>query len=95
MISQTELEAAIHKAISLYNRLRSPGVVVKLIRVSPETATIAFSGSFCYNCAVPLSYIKDFVNNLKVFADKVELKIGPTRQTGTNSFEADFMVKVR
>ena len=95
MISQSELETAVHKAISLYNRLRSPEVVAKIIRVSPETVTIGFSGSFCYNCAVPLNYIKDFESNLKVFTDKVELIIGATRQTGTNSFETDYTVKAQ
>jgi hypothetical protein len=94
MFSSPELEEIIRKAIILYNRYRSPEAVAKLVRVSPESVTIAFSGSFCYSCGV-LDYIEDFIHELKILTDKIELKIDKTRQTSPRSFEVDYRIKTR
>ena len=94
MLSQLELEDLVRKAIALYNRFRSPEAIAKLVNVSPENVTIAFSGSFCYSCGV-LDYIEDFIHEIKVLSDKVELKIGKTRQTSSRSFEVDYRIKFR
>ena len=94
MLSQLELEDLVRKAIALYNRFRSPEAIAKLVNVSPENVTVAFSGSFCYSCGV-LDYIEDFIHEIKVLSDKVELKIGKTRQTSSRSFEVDYRVKLR
>jgi hypothetical protein len=94
MLSQLELDELIRKTIILYNRYRSPEAVAKLVQVSPETVTIAFSGSFCYSCGV-IDYIEDFAHEFKILTDKAELKIGKTRQTTPRSFEADFKIKPR
>jgi hypothetical protein len=94
MFSTSELEELVRKAIILYNRYRSPEAIAKLVRVSPETVTIEFSGSFCYSCGV-LDYIEDFVHEFKMLTDKVELKVDKSRQTSPRSFEADYKVKVR
>jgi Iap family predicted aminopeptidase len=92
MLSQLELEDLVRKAIVLYNRFRSPEATAKLISVTPENVTIAFSGSFCYSCGV-LDYIEDFIHEFKILTDKVGLKIGKTRQTSPRSFEADYKIK--
>jgi Iap family predicted aminopeptidase len=92
MLSQLELEELVRKAIILYNRFRSPEATAKLISVTPENVTIAFSGSFCYSCGV-LDYIEDFIHEFKMLTDKVELKIGKTRQTSPRSFEVDYRIK--
>lgn len=94
MFSPSELEELVRKAVALYNRYRSPEAVAKLVRTSPETITIAFSGSFCYSCGV-LDYIEDFIHEFKILTGKVELKIGRTRQTSPGSFEADYRIKAR
>jgi hypothetical protein len=94
MLSQLELEDLVRKAIALYNRFRSPEATAKLVSVSPENVTVAFSGSFCYSCGV-LDYIEDFIHEIKLLSDKVELKIGKTRQTSMRSFEVDYRVKFR
>ncbi len=94
MFSQLDLDVIVRKAITLYNRFRSPEATAKLVNVTPENVTIAFSGTFCYSCGV-LDYLEDFVHEFKMFTDKFELKIGNTRQTSSNSFEADFKVKHR
>ena len=94
MLSQAELEEFIRKAILLYNRYRSPEAVAKLVSVSPENLTLSFSGSFCYSCGV-IDYVEDFIHELKMLTDKVELKVEKTRQTTPRSFEADYRVKLR
>jgi hypothetical protein len=94
MLYSSELEELVRKAVILYNRYRSPEAVAKLVQVSPETVTIAFSGSFCYSCGV-LDYIEDFIHEFKILTDKVELKIDKTRQTSPRSFEADYRIKAR
>ena len=94
MFSQLELEDLVRKAVALYNRYRSPEAIAKVVNVSPENVTIAFSGSFCYSCGV-LDYIEDFVHEFKILTDKAELKIGKTRQTSPRSFEADYKIKAK
>jgi len=94
MLSQPELEELIRKAILLYNRYRSPEAVAKLVSVSTENVTLSFSGSFCYSCGV-IDYVEDFIHELKLLTDKVELKVGKTRQTSPRGFEADYRVKLR
>ena len=94
MLSQTELEELIRKTVTLYNRFRSPEAVAKIVIVTPENVTIAFTGSFCYSCGV-IDYLEDFVHEFKMLTDKAELKIGKTRQITPRSFEADYRVKSR
>ena len=94
MLSQTELEELVRKTVLLYNRYRSPEAVAKIVSVTPENVTIAFTGSFCYSCGV-IDYLEDFVHEFKMLTDKAELKIGKTRQITPKSFEADYWVKPR
>jgi len=91
MFSPSELEELVRKVVTIYNRYRSPEAIAKLVKVSPENVTIAFSGSFCYSCGV-LDYIEDFIYEFKRVTDKVELKIGKTRQTSPRSFEVDYKI---
>ncbi len=83
-----------HRTVALYNRYRSPEATAKLVLVTPELITVSFSGSFCYSCGV-IDYLEDFIHELRLLTDKVELKIGKTRQTSPRSFEADYRVKFR
>ncbi len=95
MISQIEIEAIVRKTVLLYNRLNSPKAVAKSVLVLPELVTIAFSGSFCYDCGGTLTYVEDFARDFKIFNDSLELTIGQTRQTSPRSFEVDYKVKAR
>jgi hypothetical protein len=94
MLSQAELEELIRKTILLYNRYRSPEAIAKIVIVTPENVTIAFTGSFCYSCGV-IDYLEDFVHEFKMLTGKAELKIGKTREINPRSFEADYRVKYR
>jgi hypothetical protein len=92
-ISQFEIDAITRKTVLLYNRLKSPEAITKVLNVSPEKVTIAFSGSFCYDCGGILNYIQDFAKDFKVFTDTFELIIGQTREKTHTSFEVDYKVK--
>ena len=94
MLSQAELQELIRKTILLYNRYRSPEAIAKIVIVTPENVTIAFTGSFCYSCGV-MDYLEDFVHEFKMLTGKAELKIGNTRQITPRSFEANYRVKYR
>lgn len=91
MFSQPELEETVRKAVTRYNRFRSPEAIAKLVRVSPQSVTIAFSGAFCNSCGV-LGYVEGFIHDFKALNSKVELKIDKTRQTGTRGLEVDYKV---
>jgi hypothetical protein len=94
MLSQVELEEVVRKTVALYNRYRSPEAFAKVVSVTPENVTIAFSGSFCYSCGV-MDFLEDFVHEFKMLTDKAELKIDRTRQVNPRTFEADYRVKQR
>ena len=94
-ISQVELETAVRKTVLLYNRLKSPEAVAKIVHVSPEFVTISFSGSFCYDCGSVQKYVEDFAQDFKVFIDYVELAAGKTRETSPRTFEVTYLLKPR
>ena len=94
MQSQSDLEQLMRRTVALYNRYRSPEATAKLVLVTSDMVTVSFSGSFCYSCGI-IDYLEDFVHELKLLTDKVELKIWKTRQTSPRSFEADYRVKLR
>jgi hypothetical protein len=94
MFSSSELEETVRKAVARYNRFRSPEAIAKLVRVSPESVTIAFSGAFCNSCGV-LGYIEGFIHDFKTLSSRVELKIDKTRQASPRGFEVDYKIKTR
>jgi hypothetical protein len=93
-LDQRELEQLVGKAISLYNRLRSPEITVKLISVTPVSVTVSFSGGFCYGCGV-LDYVESFAQQFKSLSGTAELKVGKTKQITPRNFEADYAVKMK
>ncbi|MCW4010447.1 MAG: hypothetical protein NWF05_07480 [Candidatus Bathyarchaeota archaeon] len=93
--SQGELEAAVKKTVLLFNRLRSPQAVTRLVHVSPELVIIAFSGSFCYDCGDVQKFVVDFAKDFKVFIDYAELTEGKIRETTPRTFEVSYLVKPR
>jgi hypothetical protein len=93
-LSQQELEQLVGKTVSLYNRLRSPEITVKLISVTPVSVTVSFSGGFCYGCGV-LDYVESFAQQFKSLSGTAELKVGKTKQITPRNFEADYAVKMK
>jgi hypothetical protein len=94
-ISHFELEVAVKKTVLLFNRLRSPQAVTKIVQVTPEIVVISFSGPFCYECGDVQKYIDDFAKDFKVFIDFVELAAGKAKETTPHSIEASYLVRTR
>ncbi len=94
MISESELEEIIRKTVALYNRFRGAEATAKIVSVTLEKVTIAYSGSFCYSCGV-YDFLEDFVHDFKALTDKAELKIDKTREINPRTFEADYKVRPR
>ncbi len=94
-VAQSELEGVVRKAVSLFNRLRSPQALTKAVFVSPEMVTIEFSGSLCYECGDVEKYVVEFQKDFKIFVDYIELVAGKAKETGAHGFEVNFFVKVR
>jgi hypothetical protein len=94
-IPQPDLEASLKKTVLLYNRLRSPEAVAKIVQVTPEIVVISLSGSFCYDCGDVQKYVDDFAKDFKVFIDYAELTDAKTRETSPRSVEVSYMVKTR
>jgi hypothetical protein len=94
MTTQPELEELVRKSVFLYNRLRSPEITAKPILVSQVIITVSFTGAFCYGCGI-FDYVEGFAEQFKAFTDKVELKVGKTRQIDPRNFEADYIVKTK
>jgi hypothetical protein len=94
MLSESDLEAVVHRAIALYNRLRSPEINIKLVFFSPAMLTVSFTGGFCYGCGV-LDYVEGFAKEFKILSSKAELKVRKTRQINARTFEADYIIKTK
>lgn len=93
-LSQTEMEQLVNRAVSLYNRLKSPEVTVKAVLVTPVSLTISFSGGFCYGCGI-MDYVDGFAAQFKALSGKVELKVAKTREINPRVFEADYTIKIK
>ena len=92
MLSDSDLEATVKKAIALYNHTRSPEVTAKLVFTSPFSITVSFTGGFCYGCGI-MDYVDGFAQQFKMLSGKFELKVSKTREVNPRTFEADFSVK--
>jgi hypothetical protein len=92
MNPQPTLEAAVHKTVELYNRMKSPSAFAKTILITPETVTVSIRGTFCVNCEVPMNYVEDFAKDFHIFSDKFNLKTMTTKLTDKDSVEVTYLV---
>lgn len=95
MLSDTDLEALIHRAISFYNRTHSPNAIAKLIFFSPTLITVQFSGGFCTSCGT-MEITEAFADQTKTLSQgKTELKHNKTIQTNPHAIQAIYTVKTK
>ena len=95
MNSQNDLEAALRKTVLLFNKIKSPQAVAKIVNVSPEVVIVSFSGPFCYECGDVQKYVDSFTQDFRVFIDYAELTAGKTREATPHTFEVSYLVKAR
>jgi len=93
MLSDTDLEALINRAISLYNLTHTPNAIAKLISFSPTLITVQFSGGFCTGCST-MEITEAFVDQTKTLSQgRTELKHSKTIQTNPHTIQTFFTVK--
>ncbi len=92
MFPESDLQTALQKTITLYNRTHSPNVTAKLVTATSTLAVVQFSGGFCLGCGV-FEYVEGFAAQLKMLSGKFELKAGKTREVSPRIFEVDYAVK--
>ena len=89
MLSLSELEVAVRRAVARYNRFRSPDAIARIVQVSQNNVTISITGAFCASCGV-LGYIEGFIAEFKSFTNKAELKIEKTRELTPRRLEVSY-----
>lgn len=94
-IPHLDLEAALRKTVLLYNKMKSPQAVARIVQTSPEMVIISFTGPFCHKCGGVQKYVDDFAKDFKVFIHYAELIHGKTRETTPHSVEVSYFVKPR
>jgi hypothetical protein len=95
MLSDTDLEALIHRAISFYNRTHSPNAIAKLIFFSPTLISVQFSGGFCTGCGT-IEITEALVDLTKLLSQgKTELKQSKTLQTNPHTIQTYYTVKTK
>jgi hypothetical protein len=95
MLSDTDLEALINRAISFYNRTHSPNAIAKLISFSPTLIIVQFSGGFCTGCGT-MEISEAFADQTKTLSQgKTELKHNKTTQTNPHAIQTSFIVKTK
>jgi hypothetical protein len=95
MLSDTDLDALIKRAISLYNRTHSPNAIAKLVFFSPTLITVQFSGGFCTGCGT-MEITESFADQTKTLSQgKTELKHYKTTQTNPHTIQTSYTVKTK
>jgi hypothetical protein len=90
-----ELEKSTQKTVLLFNRLRSPEAVAKIIFFSSELVKIGFSGSFCYDCGGMQVYIEGFAQDFKVFSSHFTLEFIRIKQMTPRKVEVEYRVQIK
>ena len=91
-MSKKQNPDTVQKAISEYNRYRSPEAKARLISFMNNEITVEFSGSFCYTCGQE-AYFEDFIYELKRLDNDFAIDIKSVKQTGPETFEVLYAVK--
>jgi hypothetical protein len=60
VVEGRDIRSIVEKAINLYNRLRSPEAVAKLISIEDSIVKIMFRGSFSFTCGIR-DWVEDMV----------------------------------
>ena len=95
MPSDSDIEALINRAISLYNRTHSPNAIAKLISFSPTLISIQFSGGFCTGCGT-MEITEAFADQTKILSQgKTELKHNKTIQTNPHTIQTIYTLKTK
>jgi len=85
------LAELVSRAITVYNKYRSPEATTKLIGAEKDGFIIEFEGSFCKSCGV-IEYFEDFIYDLEDITGSLRAEIKAVEPVGPQSFRVQYVV---
>jgi hypothetical protein len=89
--SCSPLDELVLRAITVYNKYRSPEATAKLVESEKDGFTIEFNGPFCQSCGVT-EYFEDFIFDLEDISRSLRAEIKAIEPTGPQSFRVQYAV---
>lgn len=86
------LDELVLKAITVYNKYRSPEVTAKLVGVEKKGFILEFEGTFCQSCGVT-EYFEDFIFDLEDIARSLRVEIKAIESNNPQSFRVEYAVR--
>ena len=85
------LTKLVSRAITVYNKYRSPEATAKLVEAEKDGFIIEFAGSFCKSCGV-IEYFEDFIYDLEDITGSLRAEIKTVEPVGPQSFRVQYVV---
>lgn len=85
------LNEMVSRAITVYNKYRSPEATAKFVGSEKDGFFIEFEGPFCQSCCVN-EYFEDFIYDLEDISSNQRAKIKSVESTGPHSFRVQYTV---
>lgn len=85
------LAELVSRAITVYNKYRSPGATAKLVEAEKDGFIIKFEGHFCKSCGVT-EYFEDFIYDLEDISGSLRAEIKAVEPVGPQSFRVHYVV---
>ncbi len=86
------LDELVSKAITVYNKYRSPEATAKLVEAEKDVFIIEFEGPFCKSCGVT-EYFEDFIYDLVDISGSLRAEIKAVEPVGPQSFRVQYVVR--
>lgn len=86
------LDELVSRAITFYNKYRSPEATAKLVGVEKDVFILDFEGPFCPSCGVN-EYFEDFIFDLEDISRSLRAEIKAVEPTGPQSFRVQYAVR--
>ena len=87
----SSLDELVSKAITVYNKYRSPEATVKFVTAEKDVFIIEFEGPFCQSCGVT-EYFEDFIYDIEDVSGSLRAKIKAIEPVGPQRFRVQYAV---
>ena len=85
------LAELVSRAITVYNKYRSPEATAKLVGTEKDGFIIEFEGPFCKSCGVT-EYFEDFIYDLEDINGSLRAEIKAVEPVGPRTFRVQYVV---
>ena len=89
--SDSPLAELVSRAITVYNKYRSPEATAKLVGAEKDSFIIEFEGPFCKSCGV-IEYFEDFIYDLEDITGSFRAEIKVIEPVGPQSFRVHYVL---